>query len=53
MPTTTAPDTVIDRLEDLLRTPTEVLQRRREAELQKAELLDRLESAFARPRRRA
>jgi len=47
------PDTVIDRLEDLLRTPTEVLQRRREAELQKAELLDRLESAFARPRRRA
>ena len=44
------PDTLAGRLHELLRTSAEVLQRRREAELQKAELLDRLESAFSRPR---
>jgi len=44
------PETLVGRLRDVLRTSSEVLQRRREAELQKAELLDRLESAFSRPR---
>jgi hypothetical protein len=33
----------------LLRTPAETLHRRRQDELEKAELLDRLESAFSRP----
>ena len=44
------PEVLVGRLRELLRTSAEVLQRRREAELQKAELLDRLESAFSRPR---
>ena len=44
------PGELVGRLHELLRTSAEVLQRRREAELQKAELLDRLESAFSRPR---
>ena len=42
------PEVLVGRLRELLRTSAEVLQRRREAELQKAELLDRLESAFSR-----
>jgi DNA-binding response OmpR family regulator len=44
------PELLVGRLHELLRTSAEVLQRRREVELQKAELLDRLESAFSRPR---
>ena len=43
------PTELVDILQDLLRTPTETLHQRRQAELEKAELLDRLESAFARP----
>jgi DNA-binding response OmpR family regulator len=38
------------RVRELVEAPAEVLQARREQELQKAELLDRLESVFARPR---
>lgn len=37
-------------LDDLLRMTPELLRQRREAELQKAELLDRVESAFNRSR---
>jgi two-component system response regulator ResD len=44
------PELLVGRLHEVLRTSAEVLQGRREAELQKAELLDRLESAFSRPR---
>ena len=40
-----------DHLRDLLRTSHETLRERRQAELEKAELLDRLESAFSRPTR--
>ena len=46
------PDRLIQKVRDLLRTSTGVLQERRDAELQKAELLERLESAFSRPRAR-
>jgi DNA-binding response OmpR family regulator len=44
------PDVLVDRVRELLRSSPASLQRRREAELAKAELLDRLESAFLRPR---
>jgi hypothetical protein len=40
-----------DNLNDLLHTAPETLERRRQDELEKAELLDRLESAFSRPTR--
>jgi len=40
-----------DYLQELLRTSHETLHQRRQAELEKAELLDRLESAFSRPTR--
>ena len=39
-------------VKDLLRTNASTLQERRDSELQKAELLERLESAFSRPRAR-
>ena len=42
------PTELVDNLQELLRTPTETLHGRRQAELEKAELLDRLESAFSR-----
>jgi chemosensory pili system protein ChpA (sensor histidine kinase/response regulator) len=45
------PTVLVDTLQDLIRTSTETLDRRRQAELEKAELLDRLESAFSRPTR--
>jgi DNA-binding response OmpR family regulator len=45
------PPQLVDRLQELMRTSTETLHRRRQAELEKAELLDRLESAFSRPGR--
>ena len=47
------PERLGRRLQELMATSAEALQARREAELQKAELLDRLESAFSRPRVRA
>ncbi len=43
------PTELVDTLQDLLRTPIETLHQRRQGELEKAELLDRLESAFSRP----
>jgi two-component system response regulator ResD len=45
------PTALVDTLEDLMRTSSETLHNRRQAELEKAELLDRLESAFSRPNR--
>ncbi|HZQ27827.1 MAG TPA: response regulator [Acidimicrobiales bacterium] len=44
------PDDLVERVRELLRAKPAALQERREAELQKAELLERLESAFNRPR---
>ena len=44
------PERLIRRVRELLATSTEVLAQRRDGELQKAELLERLESAFSRPR---
>jgi DNA-binding response OmpR family regulator len=44
------PDRLAHKLDELLRTSPELLRKKREAELQKAELLDRLEAAFSRPR---
>ena len=44
------PDELLDRVHDLLHATPKDLQERREQELQKAELLERLESAFNRPR---
>jgi DNA-binding response OmpR family regulator len=44
------PDRLARKLDELLHTPADLLRKNREAELQKAELLDRLESAFNRPR---
>ena len=44
------PDRLARKLDELLHTPADLLRKKREAELQKAELLDRLESAFNRPR---
>jgi DNA-binding response OmpR family regulator len=44
------PERLARKLEELLHTPPDMLRKKREAELQKAELLDRLESAFNRPR---
>jgi two-component system, OmpR family, response regulator len=41
------------RVQDVLLATAEMLQERRETELQKAELLDRLEAAFNRPRQSA
>lgn len=46
------PDLLLKKVEALLTASPEELQNRRENELQKAELLDRLESAFSRSRRR-
>lgn len=46
------PDRLIEMVKDLLRTNASTLQERRDSELQKAELLERLESAFSRPRAR-
>jgi len=45
------PMELADNLHDLLQTSAETLDRRRQDELEKAELLDRLESAFSRPTR--
>ena len=45
------PMELADNLHDLLRTSPETLEQRRHEELEKAELLDRLESAFSRPTR--
>jgi len=45
------PEELVEHLQDLLRTTQDVLHGRRQAELEKAELLDRLESAFSRPTR--
>jgi DNA-binding response OmpR family regulator len=45
------PTELVDTLQELLSTSTETLHRRRQSELEKAELLDRLESAFSRPNR--
>jgi DNA-binding response OmpR family regulator len=44
------PEWLAHKLDELLHTPPDLLRRKREEELQKAELLDRLESAFNRPR---
>ncbi len=44
------PERLARKLDELLHTAPDVLRKKREAELQKAELLDRLESAFSRPR---
>ena len=44
------PDDLVERVEALLKAKSSTLQERREQELQKAELLERLESAFTRPR---
>jgi len=44
------PDHLVEKVRELLATSTSELQARRETELQKAELLERLESAFSRPR---
>jgi DNA-binding response OmpR family regulator len=44
------PERLARKVDELLHTPPDMLRKRREAELQKAELLDRLESAFSRPR---
>ena len=44
------PDRLARKLDELLHTAPDALRKKREAELQKAELLDRLESAFNRPR---
>ena len=44
------PDRLANKLDELLHTAPDMLRKKREAELQKAELLDRLESAFNRPR---
>ena len=46
------PDALGRRLRELLTASPDQLHARRQAELQKAELLDRLESAFSRPRTR-
>ena len=43
------PMELADNLGDLLRTSQDTLHQRRQDELEKAELLDRLESAFSRP----
>jgi DNA-binding response OmpR family regulator len=45
------PMELADNIGDLLRTSSETLHQRRQDELEKAELLDRLESAFSRPTR--
>ena len=45
------PIELVDTLADLIGTSTDTLHQRRQAELEKAELLDRLESAFSRPTR--
>jgi len=45
------PMELADNIGDLLRTSAETLHQRRQDELEKAELLDRLESAFSRPTR--
>ena len=44
------PERLARKLDELLHTAPDMLRKKREAELQKAELLDRLESAFNRPR---
>jgi DNA-binding response OmpR family regulator len=46
------PDDLVLRLKNLLAASPEQIEDRRTAELQKAELLDRLEAAFHRPRAR-
>jgi DNA-binding response OmpR family regulator len=45
------PEDLVQHLQELLRTSPDILRGRRQAELEKAELLDRLESAFSRPGR--
>jgi DNA-binding response OmpR family regulator len=47
------PDVLAEQVTKLLRTSTETLHSRRQAELEKAELLDRVESAFSRPTKRS
>ncbi len=44
------PDALVEKVEELLRLTPAQLKERRDQELQKAELLERLESAFTRPR---
>jgi DNA-binding response OmpR family regulator len=46
-----APDHLAKALDELLHTSPDQLRMKREAELQKAELLDRVEAAFNRPTR--
>ena len=46
------PERLAEDMARLLRTPDDALHRRRQSELEKAELLDRLESVFTRPTRR-
>ena len=46
------PDRLVNKVKERLSTSSSALQERREAELQKAEMLERLESAFSRPRGR-
>jgi two-component system alkaline phosphatase synthesis response regulator PhoP len=46
------PERLVEDVAKLLRTPDDALHRRRQSELEKAELLDRLESVFTRPTRR-
>ena len=43
------PDRLANKLDELLHTAPDMLRKKREAELQKAELLDRLESAVQPP----
>ena len=45
------PMELAEHLQELLATSEDTLHRRRQAELEKAELLDRVESAFSRPHR--
>jgi DNA-binding response OmpR family regulator len=47
------PDQLAEDVRKLLQTPDDALHSRRQAELEKAELLDRLESAFTRTGRRS
>ena len=47
------PDRLIAKVRELLATSPDALAEKRDGELQKAELLERLESAFSRPRTRS
>lgn len=47
------PDTLVRKVDELVAASVDALRDRRDQELQKAELLDRLEGVFSRGRRRA